>query len=139
MLREACDLASKNVDEATKLENKGLIAQLVRLPVPLASRREFGRGRERARLGAAHRGGMGTHPAGAHPVGCVRIQDAHPMGCVLPRVHTPCASPGSILQAAPASWCSPAQVVLVSGADQLGAPRLWLKVKGCSRRAIYFN
>lgn len=37
MLREACDLASKNVDEATKLENKGLIAQLVRLPVPLAS------------------------------------------------------------------------------------------------------
>lgn len=46
MLREACDLASKNVDEAAKLENKGLIAQLVRLPVPLASRREFGRGRE---------------------------------------------------------------------------------------------
>lgn len=139
MLREACDLASKNVDEATKLENKGLIAQLVRLPVPLASRREFGRGRERARLGAAHRGGMGTHPAGAHPVGCVCIQDAHPMGCVLPRVHTPSASPGSTLQAAPASWCSPARVVLVSGADQLGAPRLWLKVKGCSRRAIYFN
>lgn len=91
MLREACDLASKNVDEATKLENKGLIAQLVRLPVPLASRREFGRGRERARLGAAHRGGMGTHPVcfsrctprvlcasqGAHPV-CVPGQ--HPPG-----------------------------------------------------------
>lgn len=97
MLREACDLASKNVDEATKLENKGLIAQLVRLPVPLASRREFGRGRERARLGAAHRGGMGTHPvcfSGCTPRVLCASQGAHPV-CVpglAPRVR-PRAAP----------------------------------------------
>lgn len=37
MLREACYLASKNVDEAIKLENKGLIAQLVCVSLPLKS------------------------------------------------------------------------------------------------------
>lgn len=41
MVRGACDLASKNVDEAVKLENKGLIAQLVCLPLPLKSQWEF--------------------------------------------------------------------------------------------------
>lgn len=42
MLREACHLASKNIDEAMKLENKGLIAQLVCVSLPLRSRWEFG-------------------------------------------------------------------------------------------------
>lgn len=42
MLREACHLASQNVDEAMKLENKGLIAQLVCVSLPLKSQREFG-------------------------------------------------------------------------------------------------
>lgn len=42
MLREACHLASKNVDEAMKLENKGLIAQLVCVSLPLTSQWELG-------------------------------------------------------------------------------------------------
>lgn len=42
MLREACHLDSKDVDEAMKLENKGLIAQLVCVSLPLKSQWEFG-------------------------------------------------------------------------------------------------
>lgn len=56
MLREACDLASKNVDEAMKLENKGLIAQLVCLPLPLKSQWEFGCRCWRERVGAVRPG-----------------------------------------------------------------------------------
>lgn len=42
MLREACHLDSKEVDEAMKLENKGLIAQLVCVSLPLKGQWEFG-------------------------------------------------------------------------------------------------
>lgn len=56
MLREARDLASKNVDEAMKLENKGLFAQLVCLPLPLRGRWEFGCRCWRGRVGAPRPG-----------------------------------------------------------------------------------
>lgn len=53
MLREACHLASKNVDEAMKLENKGLIAQLVCVSLPLRSQWELGCRCWRERVGAS--------------------------------------------------------------------------------------
>lgn len=52
MLREACHLASKDVDEAMKLENKGLIAQLVCASLPLKSQWEFGCRCRREQVGA---------------------------------------------------------------------------------------
>lgn len=61
MLREVCHLASENVDEAVKLENKGLIAELVCVSVPLTVGVSLAVGAGRSSLPSAEEGsGVGT-------------------------------------------------------------------------------
>lgn len=59
MSREACDLALENGDEAVKLENKGLIAQLVWLPLNTPWEFGCGAGESGSVLFAWRTGGSG--------------------------------------------------------------------------------